>query len=71
MQRVEAQVEETGFATAARPGSAAHDELVATAEGIARLSDRAGGTEGGMSTGTVLRVSAAIVRLRCCSSVRM
>ena len=49
-----------GFATAARPGSAAHDELVATAEGIARLSDRAGGTEGGMSTGTVLRVSAAM-----------
>jgi len=49
-----------GFATAARPGSAAHDELVATADGIARLSDRAGGTEGGMSTGTVLRISAAM-----------
>ncbi len=49
-----------GFATAARPGSAAHDELVSTEDGIARLSDRAGGTEGGMSTGTVLRVSAAM-----------
>ena len=49
-----------GFTTAARPGSAAHDELIATDAGIARLSDRAGGTEGGMSTGTVLRVSAAM-----------
>lgn len=49
-----------GFATAARPGSAAHDELVPTGAGIARLTNRAGGTEGGMSTGTVLRVSAAM-----------
>lgn len=49
-----------GFATAARRGSAAHDELVQSADGITRLSDRAGGTEGGMSTGTVLRVSAAM-----------
>ena len=49
-----------GFATAARPGSAAHDELVGTDAGIDRLTDRAGGTEGGMSTGTVLRVSAAM-----------
>ena len=49
-----------GFATAARRGSEAHDELVQSDEGIARLSDRAGGTEGGMSTGTLLRVSAAM-----------
>jgi len=49
-----------GFATAGRPGSAAHDELVGTDAGIDRLTDRAGGTEGGMSTGTVLRVSAAM-----------
>jgi len=49
-----------GFATAARRGSAAHDELVQGDEGITRLSDRAGGTEGGMSTGTLLRVSAAM-----------
>ncbi|HWR85476.1 MAG TPA: chorismate synthase [Rhodoglobus sp.] len=49
-----------GFATAARRGSAAHDELVAGADGIERLTDRAGGTEGGMTTGTVLRVSAAM-----------
>ncbi|MEP6481182.1 MAG: chorismate synthase [Rhodoglobus sp.] len=49
-----------GFTTAARRGSAAHDELVIGADGITRLSDRAGGTEGGMSTGTLLRVSAAM-----------
>jgi chorismate synthase len=49
-----------GFLTAARRGSAAHDELFQTAGGIVRSSDRAGGTEGGMSTGTVLRVSAAM-----------
>lgn len=49
-----------GFATAARRGSQAHDELVAGEGGITRLTDRAGGTEGGMSTGTVLRVRAAM-----------
>ena len=49
-----------GFATAARRGSEAHDELFQTDDGIVRSSDRAGGTEGGMSTGTVLRVSAAM-----------
>lgn len=49
-----------GFATAGRRGSAAHDELVADEQGIARLTDRAGGTEGGMSTGTLLRVRAAM-----------
>ncbi len=49
-----------GFRTAARRGSEAHDEMVAEGGVIRRLSDRAGGTEGGMSTGTVLRVSAAM-----------
>lgn len=49
-----------GFLTTTRRGSVAHDELVQTAAGITRLSDRAGGTEGGMSTGTVLRVSAGM-----------
>lgn len=49
-----------GFETAARRGSAAHDELVVGPDGITRLSDRAGGTEGGMSTGTLLRVRAAM-----------
>ncbi|MDM4763253.1 chorismate synthase [Galbitalea sp. SE-J8] len=46
-----------GFETTRRPGSGAHDEMV---PGILRLSDRAGGTEGGMSTGTVLRVRAGM-----------
>ncbi len=49
-----------GFLTATRRGSAAHDELFQTEDGIVRSSDRAGGTEGGMSTGTVLRVRAAM-----------
>ena len=49
-----------GFATAARRGSQAHAELVMGEDGIPRLTDRAGGTEGGMSTGTLLRVSAAM-----------
>jgi chorismate synthase len=49
-----------GFATAARRGSEAHDELVTDGSLISRLSDKAGGTEGGMSTGTVLRVRAGM-----------
>jgi chorismate synthase len=49
-----------GFQTAARRGSEAHDELIIGPDGITRLSDRAGGTEGGMSTGTLLRVRAAM-----------
>lgn len=49
-----------GFETTRRRGSAAHDELFATDAGIARGSDRAGGIEGGMSTGTVLRVRAGM-----------
>jgi chorismate synthase len=49
-----------GFRTAARRGSRAHDELFTSESGIIRSTDRAGGTEGGMSTGTVLRVSAAM-----------
>jgi chorismate synthase len=49
-----------GFTTAARRGSAAHDEIEATGAGIARRTNRAGGIEGGMSTGEVLRVRAAM-----------
>ena len=49
-----------GFALAARPGSQAHDEIVATDAGIRRTSGRSGGTEGGMSTGETLRVRAAM-----------
>ena len=50
-----------GFRTAARRGSAAHDELDRGDDGlIRRASLRSGGTEGGMSTGEVLRVRAAM-----------
>jgi chorismate synthase len=49
-----------GFETTRRPGSQAHDELVLDDGLLTRLSDRAGGTEGGMSTGTVLRVRAGM-----------
>ena len=49
-----------GFATAARRGSQAHDELFPTDDGVGRGTGRAGGTEGGMSTGTPLRVRAAM-----------
>ena len=49
-----------GFLLAATPGSQAHDEIVSTAAGLRRTSGRAGGTEGGMSTGEALRVRAAM-----------
>jgi chorismate synthase len=50
-----------GFATAARRGTAAHDEIDRGDDGvIRRRTGRAGGTEGGMSTGDVLRVRAAM-----------
>ncbi|GHD39828.1 chorismate synthase [Mycetocola manganoxydans] len=49
-----------GFLTTTRRGSAAHDELFAINDEIVRSSDKAGGTEGGMSTGTVLRVRAGM-----------
>lgn len=49
-----------GFALAADPGSQAHDEIVRTDDGIRRTSGRSGGTEGGMSTGEILRVRAAM-----------
>ena len=50
-----------GFETARRRGSAAHDELQRDASGVThRLSDRAGGIEGGMSNGEVISVRAAM-----------
>ncbi|WP_022885146.1 chorismate synthase [Glaciibacter superstes] len=49
-----------GFLTTTRRGSEAHDELFQSDDGITRSSDKAGGTEGGMSTGTVLRVRAGM-----------
>jgi chorismate synthase len=49
-----------GFALAAGPGSMAHDEMQPENGRIVRLSNRSGGTEGGMSTGELLRVRAAM-----------
>lgn len=50
-----------GFAEADRPGSAAHDEMVTGENGkIKRLTNRAGGIEGGMSNGEIIRVRAAM-----------
>ena len=49
-----------GFATARRRGSAAHDEIEGTPAGLRRRTGRAGGTEGGMTTGDPLRVRAAM-----------
>ncbi|MEV7185074.1 chorismate synthase [Kitasatospora sp. NPDC093102] len=49
-----------GFDLARVPGSKAHDEIVPTSEGVKRTSGRSGGTEGGLSTGEVLRVRAAM-----------
>jgi chorismate synthase len=50
-----------GFLTASRRGSIAHDEIEKNGQGkIVRRTDRAGGTEGGMSNGEILRVRAAM-----------
>lgn len=50
-----------GFLTASRRGSVAHDEIERNEKGeITRRTHRAGGTEGGMSTGEILRVRAAM-----------
>ncbi|MDN5794165.1 MAG: chorismate synthase [Intrasporangium sp.] len=49
-----------GFETARRRGSQAHDEMEVVDGIIRRRTGRAGGTEGGMSTGEVLRVRAAM-----------
>jgi chorismate synthase len=49
-----------GFTTAGRRGSVAHDEIEATGQGVARRTNRAGGIEGGMSTGEVIRLRVAM-----------
>ncbi len=50
-----------GFESARRRGSVAHDEIEKNSAGeIIRRTDRAGGTEGGISNGEILRVRAAM-----------
>lgn len=49
-----------GLTQAASRGSAAHDEIVTEGETYGRRTNRAGGLEGGMTTGDVLRVKAAM-----------
>ncbi|MDO5670329.1 MAG: chorismate synthase [Corynebacterium sp.] len=49
-----------GFEEARRRGSEAHDEMIRTENGVDRLSNRAGGLEGGMTNGQSLRVRAAM-----------
>jgi len=50
-----------GFQSARRRGSEAHDEIIrAENSQVERLTDRAGGIEGGMTNGEVLRVRAAM-----------
>ncbi len=49
-----------GFELARTRGSKAHDEILPGPDGVVRASGRSGGTEGGMSTGEVLRVRAAM-----------
>ena len=49
-----------GFEAARRRGSQVMDEIVRGTDGLTRTSGRLGGTEGGMSSGEVLRVRAAM-----------
>ena len=50
-----------GFETAKRRGSEAHDEIKVGDSGLVeRMTDRAGGIEGGMSNGEIIRVRAAM-----------
>jgi chorismate synthase len=49
-----------GFASARRRGSAAHDEIYHVDGEYTRQTNRAGGTEGGMAVGGILRVRAAM-----------
>ncbi|GAA1753074.1 chorismate synthase [Luedemannella helvata] len=48
------------FTQARSRGSQAHDEIIPTASGVRRVTDRAGGLEGGITTGEPLRVRAAM-----------
>jgi chorismate synthase len=60
IQSVKAVEVGDGFSGAALPGSRAHDEIVREEGRLRRATDRAGGIEGGMSNGEVIRVKAAM-----------
>jgi len=49
-----------GFESAGRPGSVAHDEIFPGDAPFERETNRAGGIEGGISNGSVIRVRAAM-----------
>ena len=49
-----------GLSQASSRGSAAHDEIISEEKSFSRRTNRAGGLEGGMSTGEVLRIKAAM-----------
>jgi chorismate synthase len=49
-----------GFASAAKPGSMAHDEIVLIDGAVSRETNRAGGVEGGISNGQPIVVRAAM-----------
>jgi chorismate synthase len=49
-----------GFEVAGLPGSKSHDEILLDDRGLARPTNRAGGTEGGMSNGETIRVRGAM-----------
>jgi chorismate synthase len=60
VQSVKAVEVGDGLETARRRGSVAHDEIVTTEGRLRRVTDRAGGIEGGMTNGEALRVRAAM-----------
>ncbi len=49
-----------GLETTRRRGSVAHDEIVTANGEVQRVTDRAGGIEGGMSNGEIIRVRAGM-----------
>ena len=49
-----------GFESASRPGSEAHDEIYPGSAAFERETNRAGGIEGGISNGSMIRVRAAM-----------
>jgi chorismate synthase len=49
-----------GFSAASSPGSEVHDEIVCTEKGLCRLTNRAGGIEGGLSNGEEIVLLAAM-----------